>query len=169
MDFYHSLGPLMLGSRLRRTSEYFIAEINKVYHEQGIVFDASWFPVFYILSEKQPVSIKEIAGRLQVSHSAISQLVGNLKRKQLVDTEVSGEDARRQLVRLSPKGQELLQRITPVWTAISAAFSQLAHENVQTETLFQGIAALEQAFTETALSDRITKSLHVCASHTRSL
>ncbi len=159
MDFYNSLGPLILGSRLRRISEYFIAEVNKVYHEQGIVFDASWFPVFYLLSKKHPVSIKEISNLLQVSHSAISQLVGNLKKRQLVEIEVSGKDARRHLVKLSPGGQELLQQITPIWEAISTAFVQLQHQHTAIGSLFPGITSVERAFSEKALSDRIKESL----------
>ena len=157
-DIYHALGPLILGTRLRRMSEYFIAEINKAYQKQGITFDASWFPVFYLLSEKQPVSIKDIADALQVSHSAVSQLVGNLKRRQLVHTEVSPDDARRQVVSLSDHGQELLQRITPIWEAISAVFTQLEGQHEAMAYLLPGITAMERIFAEKALSTRITES-----------
>ena len=158
MDLYHALGPLILGSRLRRMSEYFIAEVNKAYQKQGIAFDASWFPVFYLLSEKQPVSIRDIADTLQVSHSAVSQLVGNLKRRQLVYTEISTADARRQVVRLSDHGQELLQRITPIWEAISAVFTQLQDQHEAMAYLLPGIAAMERLFAEKPLSIRITES-----------
>ena len=58
MSFYHDLGFLIFGSRLRRMSEYYISEINKVYKENGIDFDASWFPVFYLLSRKEEVNLR---------------------------------------------------------------------------------------------------------------
>ena len=52
MNFYEELGYLVLGSRMRRLSEAFLSEINKTYQSAGISFDASWFPVFYLLSKK---------------------------------------------------------------------------------------------------------------------
>ncbi len=158
MDFYQSLGPLILGSRLRRLSEYFIAEINKVYQEQNIVFDASWFPVFYILSQSHPVTIKDIADQLQVSHSAISQLVSNLKRRQLVETEVSAEDARRQLVTLSATGQALLDKATPIWAVITEVLMQLDNQHQAVSSLLCNVTAIEQAFSEKGLSERILLS-----------
>ncbi len=156
MDFYASLGPLILGSRLRRASEYYIAEVNKVYQQEGITFDASWFPVFLLLSERSRISLRDIADTLQVSHSAVSQLVGNLKRQQLVETEVSEKDARSQLVKLSVQGNDVLLRITPIWDAISAAFAALVHEEASIAALFEGITAMERACAGRALADRIT-------------
>ena len=164
MDIYHALGPLILGSRLRRLSEYFIAEVNKVYQEQGINFDASWFPVFYLLSENPPVSIREISNTLQVSHSAVSQLISNLRRRNLVDSAVSGNDARRQVVRLSADGQELLHRIKPIWDAISSVFVQLQNQDKAITCLLPGITAMEEIFAEKALSTRIFESNSIYAS-----
>lgn len=159
MDFYQSLGPLILGTRLRRISEYFIAEINKVYQEKKIPFDAAWFPVFYILAQQHPVTLKDISERLQISHSAVSQLISHLKRRQLVETEVSDEDARRQLVRLSPNGKELLTQVTPVWTNISVAMSQMGSQNAAISSLLPNITAIEQAFLQKRLSERIMESI----------
>ena len=155
MDIYATLGPLILGSRLRRLSEQFIAEVNKVYQEQNVPFDASWFPVFYLLSNKPAVSIRELSDTLQVSHSAVSQLITNLKRRGLVASVVSDNDARRQLVHLSPDGQMLLQRITPVWKAISAAFREMQDQNSTVSYLIPGITAMERLFAEQPFSERI--------------
>lgn len=158
MEIYHTLGPLILGSRLRRLSEYFIAEVNKVYQEQGIDFDASWFPVFYLLSENPLVSIREISNTLQVSHSAASQLISNLRRRDLVDSAVSDNDARRQMVRLSADGMELLRRIRPIWDSISSIFIQLQDQDEAMACFMPGVSAMEQLFAEKSLSTRIIES-----------
>jgi len=155
MDIYETLGPLILGSRLRRLSEYFIAEVNKAYQEEGIRFDASWFPVFYLLSENPSISIRELSNTLQVSHSAVSQLISNLKRRHLVDSTASGNDARRQQVRLSADGLALLHRIKPIWEAISSVFVQMQNQNEAVTHLIPGLIAMEQLFSEKALSERI--------------
>src|ERR1700709_1654660 len=119
MNLYQSLGYLVLGSRLRRLSEAFLAEINRAYQNEGIQFDASWFPVFYLLSKNGSLSIKELSDITGVSHPAASQLVTNLKSKKLLKTTTCADDGRRQLVQLTKAGHTLLAQILPVWEALS--------------------------------------------------
>lgn len=113
MSFYPSLGYLVFGSRLRRLSEYFLMEVNKVYEQAGIPFDASWFPVFYLLSKQQPLPMIDISEQLEISHSAVSQMVTNLKKKGLLKTTPCKEDGRRQLVAFSKKGRNYCNRYNP--------------------------------------------------------
>ncbi|HWV69800.1 MarR family winged helix-turn-helix transcriptional regulator [Chitinophaga sp.] len=159
MSFYPSLGYLVFGSRLRRLSEYFLMEVNKVYEQAGIPFDASWFPVFYLLSKQQPVPMIDIAGQLEISHSAVSQMVTNLKKKGLLKTTPCKEDGRRQLVAFSKKGEELLQQIQPVWEAITTAMEALVTENKQSQQLLTAIAQIEQSVQQKPLSERIRQQL----------
>ncbi|WP_298734085.1 MarR family transcriptional regulator [uncultured Chitinophaga sp.] len=157
--FYQSLGFLVFGSRLRRLSEYFLMEVNKVYEQEGIPFDASWFPVFYVLSRQQPMPLIDIADTLEVSHSAVSQLVTSLRKKGLVKTAPCPDDGRRQLVALTRKGEELLQQVQPIWEAITAAMTELTATHKQSKLLLEGIAQVEQAVQQTPLSMRISARL----------
>ncbi|MGF6846768.1 DNA-binding MarR family transcriptional regulator [Chitinophaga sp. W3I9] len=159
MSFYPSLGYLVFGSRLRRLSEYFLMEVNKVYEQAGIPFDASWFPVFYLLSRQQPVPMIDIAEQLEISHSAVSQMVTNLKKKGLLKTTPCKEDGRRQLVAFSKKGEDLLQQIQPVWEAITGAMEALATENKQSQQILAAIAQIEQSVQQKSLSERIRQQL----------
>ncbi|CAL1516980.1 MarR family transcriptional regulator [Chitinophaga sp. MM2321] len=159
MSFYPALGYLVFGSRLRRLSEYFLMEVNKVYEQAGIPFDASWFPVFYLLSQQQPMPMIDIAGQLEISHSAVSQMVTSLKKKGLVKTTPCKEDGRRQLVAFSKKGEELLLQIQPIWEAISTAMNELAMENKQSRQVLAAIAQIEQSVQQKPLSERISKQL----------
>lgn len=154
MGFYSSLGFLVFGSRLRRLSEYFLMEVNKVYEQAGIPFEASWFPVFYLLGREQPMPLIDIAAQLEVSHSAISQLVTALKKKGLVNTAPCPDDGRRQLVMLTRKGEELLQQVQPVWAAITKAMNELADEKI-----LHAVSAMEKNVQEEALASRIQKQL----------
>src|SRR6202012_265194 len=129
MNLYQRLGFLILGSRLRRLSDSFLAEITRVYQNEGIEFDAGWFPVFYLLAENGSLSIKELSEQTEVSHPAASQLITNLKNKGLVTTVPSDSDARKQLVTLTDKGKELLEHIQPVWQAILSAMDELTTAN----------------------------------------
>jgi DNA-binding MarR family transcriptional regulator len=156
MSFYSSLGYLVFGSRLRRLSEYFLMEVNKVYEQSGIAFDASWFPVFYILSKQQNIPLIDIAEQLEVSHSAVSQLITGLKKKGLVKTGPCADDGRRQLVMLSKKGEELLQQVQPVWKAITLAMADLTESQQQ---LLDAITKVEKAVQQEPLSTRIISSM----------
>lgn len=162
MNFYQSLGNLILGTRLRRMSEYYLSEINKVYQSELIEFDASWFPVFYLLAEKPALSIKELADHMEVSHSAASQLITQLRKKEMVQTRLSAEDARRQEVRLSAKGCSLLEQVLPIWRAISEAMMQLHDEEAQCVGMLENLTAIESAFARNPLSSRINNALKTC-------
>jgi DNA-binding MarR family transcriptional regulator len=159
MSFYPSLGYLIFGTRLRRLSEYFLAEVNKVYEFEGIPFDASWFPVFYLLAEQPSLTLMDIATKLEVSHSAVSQLIAGLKKKGLVKTEKCEEDGRRQLVTFTVKGKALLTKVQPIWEAIAMIMKNVAEEDEQSKLLLQALSGLEASLAQQSLSDRIFKEL----------
>jgi DNA-binding MarR family transcriptional regulator len=159
MNLYQSLGYLVLGSRLRRLSEAFLAEINRVYQKENIDFDASWFPVFYLLSKNEALSIKELSEQIEVSHPAASQLITNLKKRQLVTSATCNDDGRRQLVTLTDSGKKLLAQILPVWDAISTAMTKLVESDEAAQQLLPAITALENNFRQANLADAISQNL----------
>lgn len=159
MNFYEELGYLVLGSRMRRLSEAFLSEINKTYQTAGIAFDASWFPVFYLLSKKSSISIKELSDATGVSHPAASQLVTNLKNKKLLKTTTSSIDGRLQLVQLTKNGHALLYQIEPVWEAVKITMEELVHNDPESEHLLAAITAVEKSFRALSLSEKINEKL----------
>ncbi len=165
MDFYQSLGGLVLGSRLRRVSEYFIAEVNKVYQHHGIDFEAGWFPLFHLLSVHRTLSITTIADRLSVSHSASSQLVSQLRRKGLLDISRSENDGRKQMVSLTEQGTNLLARIQPLWDNIREAMQDLLEDHPAIAPLLPAITALEQECACRPLAQRIITHATLTHSH----
>ncbi len=161
MNLYQNLGYLVLGSRLRRLSESFLSEINRAYQNLGIDFDASWFPVFYLLSKNDALSIKELSEQTEVSHPAASQLITNLKNKNLVTSVTCTDDGRRQLVTLTDKGRTLLADVLPVWDAVLAAMTELVASEEQSSKLLPAIGALENIFKQNSLSDKIADHLSI--------
>lgn len=159
MNFYADLGYLVLGSRLRRLSESFLTEVNRTYHAAGIDFDASWFPVFYLLSQNASLSIKELSELTEVSHSAASQLVASLKNKKLLKTTTSGADGRRHMVELTKSGRILLEQIMPVWDAVTDTMKELVDNDPHCESLLTVIGALEHNFRAAKLSEKISSRL----------
>ena len=159
MNFYQQLGFLVFGSRLKRLGDTFIGDVNRIYKKHRIQFDASWFPVFYILSQKKEVSIKEISDELNVSHSAISQLVGSLQQKGLIRSVVSKADARHRSITFTAKGEKLLQQIQPVWNALERAMEKLTNESAQSSKILPALTALEKNIQQKTVFERVEKIL----------
>ena len=84
MAFYRNAGELIFGTRLKRISERFLMDVSKVYKHLDIPFETGWFPIFYLLRERENLSVTEIARELEVTHSAISQAVTVLEKKKLM-------------------------------------------------------------------------------------
>lgn len=160
MNYYQSLGYLVLGSRLKRLSELFLSEINKSYKAEGIVFETTWFPVFYLLSENKTLTIQELCEQIEVSHPAASQLVTNLKNKGLVISTTSAEDARKQLVTLSEEGKALLERIIPVWDAITATMEEVAGASEEGSAILATLTKLETTFKSIDIVKNIQHKIH---------
>lgn len=159
MNLYKRLGYLVLGSRLRRISEAFLSEITRAYQQEGIEFDAAWFPVFYLLSQNEALSIKELSEQTEVSHPAASQLITNLKQKGLVMATASSDDARKQLVTFTPKGRNLLAQVQPVWDALLLSMEQISQNQPGCDALLPAITAFEQALQQHDLSNHISQNL----------
>ena len=159
MNLYQNLGYLVLGSRLRRLSEAFLSEINRAYQNEGIDFDASWFPVFYLLSKNGSLSIKELSEQIEISHPAASQLITGLKNKGLLTTNTCADDGRRQLVTFTESGKALLAQVLPVWDAVSLAMEQLVTEEPGCRELLSAITSLENTFRAANLADKIGAQL----------
>lgn len=159
MNFYQQLGFLVFGSRLRRLSESFLSDVNNIYKAHNIPFDASWFPVFYILSVEGEVSIRQISNQLGITHSAASQMVSNLQEKGYIKSTVSKKDARHKVVASTPKGQKLLQKIQPVWAALQKAMLELGGGAAESEKMLNALTQLESRLDQKSLFERIENNL----------
>ncbi len=159
MNFYQDLGFLVFGSRLKRLGDTFLNDVNRIYKDHNISFDASWFPVFYILSQKKEISIKEISNSLNVSHSAISQLINNLKQKGLIKSVISKKDARLKAITFTAKGEKLLQKIKPVWNALEKAMAELSEGSIHGKKILKALTGIEAGIKEKNFFDRINAHL----------
>ena len=155
MNFYQSLGFLVFGSRLKRLSDVFINDVNNIYNKHRIPFDASWFPVFYILSTKKQITIREISEELNISHSAASQLISGLQQKGLLTSVQSKTDGRKKAVSLTVKGEKLLLKIKPIWYALEQAMEQLATEGKESKKILKSLEEIEKNLNQKTILNRV--------------
>jgi DNA-binding MarR family transcriptional regulator/predicted GNAT family acetyltransferase len=134
MTIYKNAGLLILGTRLKRISERFLSEVAKVYKEQKIEFEPAWFPILFLLDKKGPLSLTEIASELEVSHSAVSQMISQLQNKSIVEPISQQADARVKRIFFTLKGQSLLNQTHDIWKALAQTLDQILPK--ETQSLF---------------------------------
>jgi len=141
MDFYYQAGKMALGSRLRRLSEKFTEDAAKIYALYDVTLDPKWFPVFYVLSKKEELSITEIAQCIGHSHPSVSQIVKEMTNKGLTTTAKGVLDARVNVVKLSEKGKQLIPKIENQYLDVNQAAEELLLE--AQNDLWQAIEEIE--------------------------
>ncbi|MEU6217483.1 MarR family transcriptional regulator [Streptomyces sp. NPDC047022] len=94
-----------------------MCEIDRVLHPHGL--GASDFEVLDILAAETPAHgeqcrVQNIAGRVHLSQSALSRLIGRLEKDGLVLRSVCAEDRRGVWVALTEKGRALHTEVQPL-------------------------------------------------------
>lgn len=123
-DLLTSLGYLALGSRMRRLTEMMWRDVARIYQQHEIEFEPRWFPVYYLLSNGQAMTISEIARELDYSHPAVVQIANAMEKKKLISSARQDGDRRTRALTLTKQGKELLQKIQPVWDEIRAVVEE---------------------------------------------
>ncbi|WP_232376603.1 MarR family winged helix-turn-helix transcriptional regulator [Amycolatopsis aidingensis] len=121
-------GPELLGTRLRHLLELLDGGVAEVEAELGLVgFRPRFAPLVRTLAAAGPLSIRELANAVGVTHSAASQTVAQLVKQGLV-TLSPGADARQRIARLTPKARQLLPTLETEWVAVTEAARELDAE-----------------------------------------
>jgi DNA-binding MarR family transcriptional regulator len=117
-----------VGTMLRHALELLDGDVAKLYGELGLGdYRPRFSPVVRALVSEGRLSIRDLALRVGVTHSAASQTVAQMARAGLVALE-PGSDARRRIVRLTPKAYGMLPTIQSEWAATASAIRELDEE-----------------------------------------
>ncbi len=100
-----------------------MTEIDRVLHPHGL--GASDFEVLDILASATPEEgaqcrVQNLVGRVHLSQSALSRLIGRLEKDGLVERSVCAEDRRGVYVALTRKGRDLHAEVLPLQRAVLA-------------------------------------------------
>jgi DNA-binding MarR family transcriptional regulator len=120
-----------LRSALRPLRQLMIAmddEIARLYAERGVAAVRPRFTKALIrLRHRGPMTVKELAEQVEVTHSAMSQTLTAMRAAGLVET-TPGPDARTRRVALTARGRELVPFLEAEWRATEQAFAALEAE-----------------------------------------
>jgi DNA-binding MarR family transcriptional regulator len=151
-DYVAEMGGAALGGRLRRLSAAIDADAARVYAARGIRFEQRWFGVINQLALAGPLSVRQLADVLGITHASVSETRQSLERAGLITSDADPGDARRRLLALSPSGKTLVAQLRPLWDA----FDETARElDVEAGRVTEALARLEQALARTSLYERI--------------
>jgi DNA-binding MarR family transcriptional regulator/GNAT superfamily N-acetyltransferase len=126
MNFFKKTGKMALGSRLRMLTSKITDEASSIYSLYHIDMQPKWFPVFYVLSEREEVTITEIATEIGHSQPSVSKIVREMAAKGLVVEKKDSSDGRRNVVQLSETGKEIINKIQHQYQDVNNAIEELS-------------------------------------------
>lgn len=118
-----------IGTRLRHVLELLDGDVAKVYVDFGVPeYRPRFSPIVRALVAQGPLSVRDLATAVEVTHSAASQTVAQLTKAGFATQQPDGTDARRRIVHLTDKARDLLPVIEAEWKATTAAMAELDAE-----------------------------------------
>jgi len=125
MNVIDESGILAIATRLQRLSDLLRKDGVLIYKANGIDFEPKWFPVIYTLHLRSVLSVVEIANEIGYTHPSTISLLKELEKVKLIRSKKDKADERKRLIQLTPKGQELIEQMKPVWDLMIAALTEL--------------------------------------------
>ncbi|WNI37303.1 MarR family transcriptional regulator [Chryseobacterium sp. SG20098] len=126
MNVINEAGILAISTRLHRLSEQLRKDGALIYKAFGIDFELKWFPVIFTIYKKEMASVVEIANEIGYTHPSTITLLKELEKQELIQWEKDKQDKRKRLFKLTSKGQELIEKMKPVWELMSQILGDIA-------------------------------------------
>ncbi|MFT5014449.1 MAG: DNA-binding MarR family transcriptional regulator [Patiriisocius sp.] len=155
MDLLRQLGPLALGSRLKRLSDRLMQDGIKVYRQCELDFEPKWFPVFYYLSDRGPSSVTDIARGIGITHPSVNQIAKEMIIRGYVAAYKDPKDKRRRVLALSASAKANRESLSQTWQVINDALSELIDETGV--DFLTHIETLERALANQSFLERFNK------------
>jgi DNA-binding MarR family transcriptional regulator len=134
-----------LGGLLRRLLAHLDDAVEESYARDGLDYRPRYTPVVRALAADGPATIRDLAARTGVSHSAASQTIAQMAQRGLVIIQ-AGEDARERIVALGAAAEAFMPRLEQRWAATEAAARSLDDDLGLSleDVLVRTLAALER-------------------------
>jgi DNA-binding MarR family transcriptional regulator/N-acetylglutamate synthase-like GNAT family acetyltransferase len=154
MQIYSLAGQMALGSRLRRLADVLTADAEKLYQLYEVEIDPRWFPVFYMLTHKKSAAITELAEDVGQSHPAVSQVVREMIKANVVESKKCADDARVNRVSLTVRGKAISKRLSPQCADINIAVDDIF--KAAGSDLWAELDAVEYELSQNSLYERVS-------------
>ena len=151
-DLIAELGPIFLGSRLKRLAERFQGSAARVIADAGLPVQPGHMPLLTAL-DRGPMTVGQLVEVIGSSQPGITRSVGQLVALGLVASE-RGVDQRERRLSLTPSGEAAMARTRAlIWPRVEAAVADLCGS--VSGSFLEQIAALEAALARQPLEERV--------------
>lgn len=157
MDYLAYLGLIATGTRLKRLSETYMAEAQRIYRAADVPFEPKWFALFSLVSERPGLAIGEAAAELGLTHVAVGKLAKELAAEGLFAIEAGVKDRRRSVLSLTEAGNAMRLQLQPLWELMEEACQLVS--NRTTSGVLRFLQEHEAALSGHALSDHVLSGL----------
>jgi DNA-binding MarR family transcriptional regulator len=141
---------------LRDLLQHMDDDIAGLYAERGVTVRTRFSIVLIRLRHVGPMTVRELAHEIDVTHSAMSQTVAALRRQGMVES-APGADARTRTVSLTDRGRETVPFLEAEWRATEASLAELEAELPY--PLTRVVADIAEALQRRSFRDRIVANL----------
>lgn len=153
MEFFNRTGKLAIGSRLRMLTDKITVDAALIYKMFGVDLKPKWFPVFFVLSNGEAMTITSIAKEIGHSHPSVSNIIKEMVAKGLVKETKDKADGRRNVVMLSAKGKKISESFTEQCVDVTAAIERITRQT--RNDLWEAIEEWENLLSEKSLLQRV--------------
>src|SRR5437868_9372957 len=151
-DILRDLGPIFLGSRLKRLAERMQGGAARIIIDAGLPLQPAQMPLLAAL-DRSPLTVGQLVEAVGSSQPGVTRAVGQLVSLGLVGS-VRGEDQRQRTLSLTPAGEAAMARIKLlIWPRIARAVTELL-DNISGPLLDQ-IGEIEAALAARPLDARV--------------
>lgn len=152
-DILRDLGPLALGSRLKRLSDRLLADAARIHRESEHHLPPGQFPLIAALDRYGPMTVNDAAAALGVSQPAATRAASEAVKCGLVESESPASDRRVRRLSLTDFGAESVARMKfEMWPRMEAAARALTRG--ASGQLLRDLAVIEDRLAERSLLDR---------------
>lgn len=155
MEIFNRTGKMALGSRLRLLTGRVTEDASQIYELYNITgFSPKWFPVFFVLSETEEITITEIAKEIGHSQPSVTKIIKEMTKAGLVNDKLNSNDKRRNVVGLTTEGISLAKKMIEEQCAdIDVAIDEIISE--ATNNLWEALAEWEFLLEQKSLLKRV--------------
>jgi len=153
MDIVNEMGPLFLGSRLKRLAERLQTDAARVIAEAGLPVQPAHMPLLVAL-DRSPLTVGQLVEAVGTSQPGVTRGIGQLVELGLVQSE-RGDDQRQRTISLTAEGKAAMARarhlaLPRISAAVESIFAMLDGD-------FLGqVANIEAALEDRSLYARAT-------------
>ena len=154
-DVIADMGPLFLGSRLKRLGERMQAGAVKTIANAGLPFQASHMVVLAAL-RGGAMTIGQLADAIGISQPGVTRAIGQLAELGIVE-DIRADDKRSRLVGLTDSGRQAVEQVaTDIWPRIGMAAEEIL-AGLSSPFLAQ-IAAIERELDKASIAERAARA-----------